>query len=836
MSEFDRVRREWEALASAGAYVFPLPEGGKNPGELGIRWDKTWVSQKRNPWPQLVVAHQDRAAGLWLATGQISKRVVLDIDKPEAGEYWSQQLGEMFERALRVTTGKGYHLHFAIAADDERPWPGHSDNTLGYDFRGDGGGVVVPPSVHKSGRRYEWAGGELLDAPECLRHPSPRAPQADSAGAAVIDLAGRRQRRPVQSAMTQALLSPKEHDGEGRNNWLASVAGHLATFWPVPMRDAYEAMVQFMGTHLGDPMDEGEIEKLAASIWESERTKTAGNVNWFVPETGWLMGDGSKLFTQRAGQDGGRFVTEWADFDLVARRVVQDGDERVFFADIVTAHTRYENEPIRAEILGNIHRLNVWLAAHHMSIVGHPADECKVAYGTRLMRYLLYQDPAVSTVATHYGHQPDGTFLVPEGLVEGGGVAPHRERVPAQHLAAWSRYRYGTVPADEALSVLREVLTFQDPIVSSVFGAWWAMVLLKGRYQCSLFPFMLLEAGSESGKTTGFFAQMVALAGSLDGAGQHTAASFRDAVATHRNGVAWLDDLTDLEVSKVVDTIRQATSEGSRGKKGLDNKSTERVQLISPILVSGEGTGSMLSEKAMRDRAVRLQFSSPKGRRSLHDPQRAQWDDVLALQNRYGGHSGSLTAVAGTLAAQVLSQAPLLSQLPGLRSSAGRHDDKMAILRMGARILDAVLDSGTEHADRVDAWVLAQIDSGVANLAINEVIPWALRSNMQPTSAKGWVPAYHDATDNTVWVSVSRLADAWHARHNLTSRERQLGSEDAIRSELSSAGCDMTSSTKYTGLDNNPREKKRYVQLTAEMSALVLERAGIVPDGTEPPA
>jgi hypothetical protein len=172
---------QWREYALRGLWVFPLAAGSKHPGELGIKWGETWVKKGRNPYPQLAVAHSDQADGLWLATGQVSKRVVLDIDKREAAEYWRKKLGdEVFDRTLRVSRGHPdkVHLHFRIPVGDDRPWPGYSDNRLGYDFRGDGGGVVLPPSVHRSGSRYEWVGGELVDVPECLRRPERVRPTA----------------------------------------------------------------------------------------------------------------------------------------------------------------------------------------------------------------------------------------------------------------------------------------------------------------------------------------------------------------------------------------------------------------------------------------------------------------------------------------------------------------------------------------------------------------------------------------------------------------------------------------------------------------------------------
>jgi len=812
----ERVEQQWLELFEQGVWVFPLPAGGKNPGDLGVKWQKTWVEKGRNPWPQLAAAQFD-AEGLWMACGQVSKRVVLDIDKPEAGEYWRDKIGaKVYDRALRVTTGKGYHLHFRIPPDDAREWPSHSDNELGYDLRGDGGGVVIPPSVHASGRTYEWAGGELLDVPEALRHPT----RATASNVKSLDRA--REKREPGSTLTGLLADPPSEGG--RNNWLTKVGGHLAKLWPGPMQDAYLQLMQYIGQNLPDPMDDGEMAKTAESVWDRE--KNHSGVLSHEAESGWLAGRDGKLYTRRKGEDGNIHVVEWADFDVKARRVVQEQEERVFYVDIHTAHTTYLNEPLRAEVLGSINRLNVWLAAHHIGIVGHPQDLCKVAYGTRLIRYLLAQNPEEGRIADFYGQQEDGSFLTPNGLIEEGGVTPHRTVVPAAHLSGWVGYHYGTCPKDEAVEVLREVLTFQEETAASVFGAWWAMSILKGRYPASLFPFMLLEAGSESGKTTGFFAMMVALAGSRDGAGQHTPASFRDAVAAHRNGIAWLDDLTDVSGGQVVDIIRQATSEGTRGKKGQDSRKTERVSLLSPILVSGEGSGTMMSEKAMHDRAVKLTFESPKGRRSLRDPDRPQWDDVVALTARYGGHTSGLTAVAGTLVAQVLSETPRLSLLASLRpAGAGRHADKMAILRMGARILAAVTGD-EDHVKRVDDWVETQVDTGAANLAVNVIIPWALRSagGGVPVSARMWQPVYLDERSGVIWVSIPRLADAWHNRQNLSARERQLGTEEAIRTELRAVVGDTLGKTKHVDAEGT---KKRYVALPVELTGTVLERAGV---------
>ncbi|MFJ4708417.1 bifunctional DNA primase/polymerase [Streptomyces anulatus] len=178
-SEATELYRVWREYSEQGLVVFPLRKGSKGPS---VNWGRDWLHKGRtDTWPTLAKRIDDSGTimdfpgtGLWLATGQVSKRVVLDLDKPEADAYWRGQIGdEVFEKALRVESGRegGKHLHFRIPVDDDRPWKSHSNAEIGYDFRADGAGVVLAPSVHKCGRPYRWAGGELFDAPEVLRPP-----------------------------------------------------------------------------------------------------------------------------------------------------------------------------------------------------------------------------------------------------------------------------------------------------------------------------------------------------------------------------------------------------------------------------------------------------------------------------------------------------------------------------------------------------------------------------------------------------------------------------------------------------------------------------------------
>ncbi|CAO0835770.1 hypothetical protein SMICM17S_11377 [Streptomyces microflavus] len=132
-NEATELYRVWREYGEQGLVVFPIRKGSKGPS---VNWGRDWLHKGRtDTWPTLAKRIDDSGTiidfpgtGLWLATGQVSKRVVLDLDKPEADSYWRGQLGdEVFEKALRVESGRQgrKHLHFRIPADDDRPWKSH---------------------------------------------------------------------------------------------------------------------------------------------------------------------------------------------------------------------------------------------------------------------------------------------------------------------------------------------------------------------------------------------------------------------------------------------------------------------------------------------------------------------------------------------------------------------------------------------------------------------------------------------------------------------------------------------------------------------------------------
>ncbi len=266
---------------------------------------------------------------------------------------------------------------------------------------------------------------------------------------------------------------------------------------------------------------------------------------------------------------------------------------------------------------------------------------------------------------------------------------------------------------------------------------------------------------------------MIALTGNTEGHGESTTAALRDKVSAHRNGPVWIDDLSD--VTAVQEILRQATSEGSRTKKGMDRHTQESVRLVAPIVVSGESMGAVLTEKAQRDRAVHLIAHSPTSRISLHGAY-PQWDDVQDLLRKY---DGDLTRVAGSLCSMALSQSAQIRLFRELRGPAGRHNDKIGVLRVGARVLSEMTGSA-KHIQIVDDWCARQIDLGQENVLSTRILPELLRGMVQTTPIGAPAVFVHNGV---IYFNEAMVAEEWEKRHRYDRRAVSLGSIESIRAQ-----------------------------------------------------
>lgn len=136
----------------------PAGKALKKVGSVNSEGRGSWTPyRKRHPTGyELKVWFNGRPSNLALLGGKISGNILwLDFDDADAYGAWAAEYPAM-GNAPTQTTGQGYHI--GVRTSD--PTPGSQD--LYYngvhigETRGEGGYIIVAPSVHGSGRLYEW--------------------------------------------------------------------------------------------------------------------------------------------------------------------------------------------------------------------------------------------------------------------------------------------------------------------------------------------------------------------------------------------------------------------------------------------------------------------------------------------------------------------------------------------------------------------------------------------------------------------------------------------------------------------------------------------------------
>jgi Bifunctional DNA primase/polymerase, N-terminal len=189
VTELPEVNLYNEALRYAAEFqwaVFPLIPRGKRPATRhGVKDATTNTAQVKAWWTRTPEFN------IGVATGRASGFFVVDVD----GEIGLKSLTDLLAQRSVIKTrtvmtgGGGLHLYFRMPARDhvtpdqarDHVTPdligGGRDGDVrnragllpGIDIRGDGGYVVVPPSLHESGQRYKWLEeSEVADAPQWL--------------------------------------------------------------------------------------------------------------------------------------------------------------------------------------------------------------------------------------------------------------------------------------------------------------------------------------------------------------------------------------------------------------------------------------------------------------------------------------------------------------------------------------------------------------------------------------------------------------------------------------------------------------------------------------------
>lgn len=809
------------ALAREGWNVFPLRPGTKAPliskkaggnGALDGSTDEDLIRYWWNKYP---------TAGIGANLGD--DRLAIDLDF----NHGATRLGSLPDtRTHHSGRGNGnVHLIYRVEPGSAAAGVRSGTNVLGpgIDIRaGKGSYIVMPPTPHEeTGEPYTLDGflreehtltdDELAVIYQEAGVSMPATSRGASKGLAVVDGA-KSHKRPMEShAHTLAgLLADPPSEG-GRNDWFTRVCGFVAK--KCERFNDYEIQVLGHAGRLATPLPVEELQKTLNSVWESEQAKPAKTL---FDGNGFLTGNKARLFCQIATRQGDDTVYEtapYADFDLEARGVaVDESSRRLYWVRVFWNGAHYDTT-LPGETLGNENGFKTWLAARGMS-VDQPFNAMpKTPAATRILRYLNSQQPPEVKIVTTLGYDEamDG-FVTHEGLInQSGKISKEDAKIVADPSLVErdiAPYAYGMErDRAEAQRVLSEILTFQDETATSIFGAWWAACLLKPQIQdrTSLFPFFGVEAASESGKTNGFFDLMVELNGNTRGQIVPTRPVLRDYASANKNGIVWADDLDSLEAYG--ELLRASTSNGTASKMEADRNGIRNTKVVAPILITGEALG-FGTQKALMDRSVILNITSPKGRRSRHDPAKLQWEDVQELRSLYPKAQGGLSVLAGWYVQHALQNVkPALKALnEAARLVPGRHGDKLAVLRAGARLLDSLVGhpdpwSGSgEHARRVDQWAGANVQTlDQDNTLTMKVLPWALRAFnysekperiemgrfqnlITPVVVKGDLESLNqpglDGSTVEVYFSPVLLAEAW---------KREQGFKVDARTETQSA-------------------------------------------------
>lgn len=132
------------AYAEQGLYIFPVRPNRKEPLIAGgfknasnqITQIKEWWSK----WPD---------ANIGLVTGKINNLFVVDVDGVYPEDF------PVLDYHPKVKTSKGYHVYFEHPMDREIKSRTRINGSE-VDIRGENAYIIVPPSIHPTGVKYEF--------------------------------------------------------------------------------------------------------------------------------------------------------------------------------------------------------------------------------------------------------------------------------------------------------------------------------------------------------------------------------------------------------------------------------------------------------------------------------------------------------------------------------------------------------------------------------------------------------------------------------------------------------------------------------------------------------
>lgn len=240
--------------ARLGWSVIPLKAKDKRPI---VKWKKRQTNR----------ATEDEIRGWWkrypnanigIVTGKISGFDVVDLDGPNAQELLESEIGVSLPQSLRQKTGRtegGLQIFLQYHGGGLKTKAGclSDGNGNGVDLKTDKGIAVVPPSIHPSGRRYEWIEKPTNDLANIAAWPSE-----------LIELL-----TPKKSDRKKNKIKWTEVAKGERNIKLTRAVGRLVKHRGVSCEHVLEIAIGMNITYK-PPLPDSEVARIVKSIWERE--------------------------------------------------------------------------------------------------------------------------------------------------------------------------------------------------------------------------------------------------------------------------------------------------------------------------------------------------------------------------------------------------------------------------------------------------------------------------------------------------------------------------------------------------------------------------------------
>ncbi len=709
------------------------PEGFKN-GTTDPETIRRWWTQ----YPQANI-------GATPLAGQI----VIDIDGP-------LDEGVVFPDTWTHTTGKGEHK---IYVDNiEYPLP-QSQGKLwtNVDTRiSDVGYIILPPSMHKSGTRY------------LIKH---EAPVIEFPSDMAKDACKPKRKASPKSTSDEIikLLTIARDDSSLGDDAMAKVAGYLARY--IPDKDHWFATISAINMSLVSPLDETAMNK-KKNIFDKHHESIKESIQKAIDDEarGWLFEVGDAGYSTQIDVKGSLEFVPFSDFRVQCRGIVKSKETETYIIDFYKDGALYlEAAKLSASVLVNPAKLREWLANHGMLLYPHQKD-VRSNPGVRLMALMQNQNPAQLQSRDYFGWSDEvKAFIIPDGQVTADGLIPLTTVYPEDRIRETSPVRYlWETDLAQARDWFKRVLALQPASESGKVGAWAMMLLLRGQWK-GILPGLSVDAFAGTGKTT-FFQLFGKLIGSTNEGERLTLPSARDQLAGNESGYVWFDD-SKLD-DALQELVRQTITQQKIKKKGGDNfKSTEEYQLRGSVIISGEGS-EIGRQKAIRDRFVPIDF--------VVNPT----PDAEKLKRE------NIERASGVILQEVLKHAHMLPELESLREGIDTRDKQaQTTLRMGARILDAVLDTGNKYTMEIDAWFngdAVTTDQGNASENILHTYPRLWLSLGEPKIAgfgEQVNPLFYNDDEGCFYINAARCSAAIEGKIR-DPRIKELTSKNAMLREL----------------------------------------------------